>query len=378
MAVISTTKILKADVLWDEEWANRPDSGAGYRWKILPSTGVTIDDPTAPQIMATFQNAGTYTAYLGVSDGAMPAFAKTTFTVEEGSIEVPISDDSDVTVPVSVTLPSGSAIYDMLDCMIDIDTTGSMGGVISTAKSQAASIVSALLSSGRNVRCGVADFRDVGDAWVNMIRCGLTSDFSSIQSALNAMSASGGGDANEAQIPSLYRTILNSPWRDGALRVYIQMTDIGAHDPRDGVSSSQAYAAVKDNNIKFIGIGCSSSSWLQTCANAVGGKYYSLDTSASTIVSTLLSALDDMSKNLTVELVRGTGTGTALVKDITPTTHTNVNPGDTFSFDVTFNRSGLASLGEHGTQTYEFTLNVRTATDLAILDTIPVAVKVTW
>lgn len=377
MAIISTTKILKANVDCDTAWANRPGSGAGYKWRISPSAGVTINNPNSKDILVTFQNPGEYTAYLGYTDGAMPAFASKKFTVEEGSIDVPLTDDKDVTVPVNVTLPAGSAIYDMLDCMIDIDTTGSMGSAINTAKSRASEIVNALYGSGRRVRCGVADHRDSGDSWVSQIRCHLTESLSSVQNALNAMSASGGGDAPEAQIYSLYTTVNSSSWRDGSLRVYIQFTDAPAHDPSyTGITGSQAIQTVRDNKIKFIGIGCTSSDWLSSCASATGGKYYSMDTGASAIVTALMEALDEMSRNLTVELVRGSGTGTELVKSITPLKHTGINPGDTFKFDVTFNRKGLPA--GHGTQKYNFNLNVRTATDLALLDTIPVAVTVSW
>ncbi|MBX7193461.1 MAG: hypothetical protein K1X94_15505 [Sandaracinaceae bacterium] len=106
-----------------------------------------------------------------------------------------------------------------------IDTTGSMGGPISNVQSSLTTIAAELSSRIRSVQMGVGEhkdfpfcdgsadpfgsggncFGDAGDdAYVH--HTDITDSVSTVQAGLAALSASGGSDGPESQVPSLYHT----------------------------------------------------------------------------------------------------------------------------------------------------------------------------
>lgn len=402
MATVTSVKTLRGSVTWDEAWANRPGSGAGFRWKVVtasgaPAPGVTIVDPTALVTSAIFTNTGRYKAILYASDGAMTVSSEDNGTspgieVDDlGSIDIDLGKDP-ITIPVRVTIPSGSGVFQKLDAVLDVDTTGSMGGTINTAKSRCSEIVNALFTGGRDVRCAVVDFRDEGDAWVSQIRTGLTSSLATIQSAINAMSANGGGDGPEAQWYSIYNACNSLAWRDGSLRVYIQFTDALAHDPRGGVTSAQAVSAITSRNIQVLGIDCSSGGYgtpyVNELVSRTGGKYFALGAGASGIVGAIEDALEAISNSLVVELVADSDAPAGLVKEIRPASCSigyidgkyfrDQRPGASFTFDVTFSRDSMTTKVPSGIVRYTFKLLIRENRTMAIIDEVPVKVAVNF
>lgn len=396
MATVTSVKTLRGSVDWDEAWANRPGSGSGFRWKITTSTGapapgVTITDPTKLVTTAIFSSTGKYRATLYASDGAMAVSAQSAeIEIKDlGEVDVEIGKDP-ITIPVRVTIPSGSGVFQKLDACLDVDTTGSMGGTINTAKSRCSEIVNAFFTGGRDVQCAVSDFRDVGDAWVAQLRTGLTSNLSTIQSAINAMSAAGGGDGPEAQWYSIYNATTKLAWRNGSLRVYIQFIDAPAHDPRNGVSSSQAVSALTSRNIQVICVDCSSggygTSYAKDLVARTSGKYFALGSSASGIVAAIEDALEAISNDLIVELIADSDAPPGMVKEIKPSSCSigyiegvyfkGQRPGSTFTFDVTFARDGVS--GASGKKTYTFKLLIRENRTLAVIDEVPVNITVNF
>lgn len=394
MATVTTVKTIRGSVDWDSEWAKRAGSAAGYRWKITtatgaPAPGVTITDPTSLVTTAIFSSTGTYKATLYVSDGAM-AVSATSANIEIkdlGNVDVEIGKDP-ITIPVRVTIPSGSGVFEKLDACLDVDTTGSMGGTINTAKARCSEIVNAFFKGGRDVQCAVSDFRDVGDAWVAQLRTGLTANLSTIQSAINAMSANGGGDGPEAQWYSIYNAVTKLGWRTGSLRVYIQFIDAPAHDPRNGVSSSQAVSALLSRNIQVICVDCSSggygTSYAKDLVARTSGKYFGLGSSASGIVAAIEDALAAISNDLIVELIADSDAPRGMVQKIQPASCSigyidgvyfkGQRPGATFTFNVTFARDGI--VGATGKKTYTFKLLIRENRTMAVIDEVPVKITV--
>lgn len=88
------------------------------------------------------------------------------------------------------------------DIMILVDTTGSMGPIITQVKAAFAIIVSQL-GDGPTCKFGVMGFKDLGDTYVYSLVLAITSDVAAVQSALNGLTASGGGDAPEAHLIAL-------------------------------------------------------------------------------------------------------------------------------------------------------------------------------
>ena len=91
-----------------------------------------------------------------------------------------------------------------------IDTTGSMGGPISsvrTSLSSAGGIIDRVRAAIPDVQFGVGEFRDYGDGRLYNHRQDITSDAALAQTAVNGLSASGGGDGPEGGVPAAFSTI---------------------------------------------------------------------------------------------------------------------------------------------------------------------------
>jgi Mg-chelatase subunit ChlD len=117
------------------------------------------------------------------------------------------------------------------DLAIVFDTTGSMAGAITDAKAQAAAMAQLWTSLFHNGRVALIEFKDQGDPFVARVDLGLTSDASAFQTAVNGLSASGGGDTPEAQLSGLMTALDGLDWRDGATKGAIVITDATGKDP---------------------------------------------------------------------------------------------------------------------------------------------------
>jgi hypothetical protein len=94
------------------------------------------------------------------------------------------------------------------DVVFVVDTTGSMGGVISAVRAKVHKLAKAMSDEGAGgdstlqefaeVRFGLVDYRDRGDLWVAKMRTPLTSDISHFLAEVNKLSADGGGDWPES------------------------------------------------------------------------------------------------------------------------------------------------------------------------------------
>lgn len=96
------------------------------------------------------------------------------------------------------------------DVVFALDTTGSMEGSLTTLASTIASnIVPKAKAKVKNLAFGVVDFRDFGDDFVvrydhRIQTVNTAAGVASVQGALNALSADGGGDLPEAGWEALY------------------------------------------------------------------------------------------------------------------------------------------------------------------------------
>jgi Mg-chelatase subunit ChlD len=125
------------------------------------------------------------------------------------------------------------------DVVIAVDTTGSMGAAIADAKADAISIVNRIQSSIPGARFAVVDFKDYpffpyggsGD-YPYKLRSGLTSNAAAVQTAVNAMSAGGGGDLPESINRVFFETYSdpNLAYDANAPRFLIVLSDDIPHD----------------------------------------------------------------------------------------------------------------------------------------------------
>ena len=146
------------------------------------------------------------------------------------------ADDIDPTVFVIATGTTG------LDVAFILDSTGSMSSTIDGAKQFAADMASTI--RGLRGRVALIEYRDAGDTFVAATRSGLDNDITGFQSALDDVTAAGGGDAPEAGLAALMQAFNSLDWRPGATKAAIVLTDAPFHNPdvATGVNVDQVVA----------------------------------------------------------------------------------------------------------------------------------------
>jgi hypothetical protein len=139
------------------------------------------------------------------------------------------------------------------DVVFSTDTTGSMGGEIANLEASLASIIAILAMDLDDIGLGVVDFRDFSE-WSFVLRHRVmtavtAAGIASLQSAVNAMRAGGGGDAPEANWDALYEIAAGPPpaggsplpgervgslggagFRPGSLPIVVMISDAPGHD----------------------------------------------------------------------------------------------------------------------------------------------------
>jgi len=201
------------------------------------------------------------------------------------------------------------------DIVFAIDSTGSMVGVIGEAKSRAMDIMNSLESAlpGADLRFGVVDFRDYADggSWPYIERQILTRDKSAVQSAINIISAGGGGDAPEAYARVMYESYTSISYHPDVVRILIMMGDNRPHDkapasatsdpaysapnyydPIANISTDDIAANMKSNRIILINLhsGPYSTMWAGI-AQVTGGDNYPISSSPSNLVDIIVEAV---------------------------------------------------------------------------------------
>ena len=245
----------------------------------------------------------------------MRAFAVRTFAalalaagLAAGLASQALAVDSFTPNPVVVTLGAGQsttvnktlhldALPGAADIIIAIDTTGSMAGAIAQAKAEATQLCNDVQAAIPGARFAVFDFRDIPDRPATQGNLILTPVFTSscaaVQTAINTMSAGGGGDFAEAYNPvfndAYSDPVLNASRNPDAVQFLVVLGDAPPHNsppaavaptcgnqpPADpGMTSDTEIAGLNANDItllmirysNFIPLGC-----YQELAGATGG-----------------------------------------------------------------------------------------------------------
>ena len=214
--------------------------------------------------------------------------------------------------------PGGPGCSATMDIIFAIDTTGSMGGVIATAKSQATQIMNTIDSvfPGSDIRYGVVDFRDYADggSWPVYYRQPLTYTRTDVQNAINAMGAGGGGDNPEAYARVMYESYNSFGYRSGNVgRFLIMLGDEQSHDmaaccsgwgadaaysgpnyydSTAGISTNAIANNMDTNGIILINLhsGSYSAAWAPI-AQATNGDNYPINSNPTDLVNVITNAI---------------------------------------------------------------------------------------
>ena len=147
----------------------------------------------------------------------------------------------------------------IVDVVFVLDTTGSMSGLIQTAKEKIWSIATTMASAQPTpeIRIGLVAYRDRGDAYVTKV-VDLSSDLDSVYATLMDFQAGGGGDSPESVNKALNDAVNKMSWSQGeqAYQVVFLVGDAPPHMDYNEVRYPQIVAQAMEKGIVINTIQC--------------------------------------------------------------------------------------------------------------------------
>ena len=109
----------------------------------------------------------------------------------------------------------------VVDVVFVLDTTGSMSGLIQTAREKIWSIASTMASARPTptIRVGLVGYRDRGDAYVTRV-VDLSDNLDAVYAELMQFEAGGGGDTPESVNAALYAAVHAMSWSRARITSY--------------------------------------------------------------------------------------------------------------------------------------------------------------
>src|SRR5262245_6266623 len=162
---------------------------------------------------------------------ALVLTAVTSAGLSPSSATVTLQPGTSTTETKVVTIPAKPPSADV---EIAIDTTGSMDATIAQAKADALNIVNGVQGSVPDTQFAVVQFKDVGDSPEYAVAQSMTASAAAVSTAINGLSAGGGGDAPEAYnlvFRNSYAPALGGPigWRAGTRKFVVVIGDAQPH-----------------------------------------------------------------------------------------------------------------------------------------------------
>ena len=274
-----------------------------------------------------------------------------------------------------ITVTTPKTADPLFDVYFLADTTGSMSSILNAVKAGAANIMTTLQSSYPTMAFGVGNYKDFPKdqhtAYCFQNQQALSVNTALSQTAINAWSASGGGDSPEGQLFALSE-IATKPgigWRPNARRIIVWFGDAPGHDPicaaytgAAALTEAQVITSLRTpltNPIQVLAISTTTgvangldgtpSQGSYTCPNTgtsgqgtriatqTGGSY-TAGVNAATISSTILASVTAATNLYSNIKLVPTGTSAPYVTSITPAGGYGPvdNKGHSYVFKVTF------------------------------------------
>lgn len=255
-----------------------------------------------------------------------------------------------VTLRKTVTISAGKPDSALVDVKFIADTTGSMGGIIGQARTNASAIMGSLSGLG-DAQFGASEYKDRYDSYITKVNQALTSNTAAVQTGINQWSASGGGDTPEANLIALKQQAEATDWRTGSNRFIVQFGDAPGHENGYYPTQADTIKALTDNNVKVIVVGESSmnnscyggtsdcaANAAKTIATATGGSFNLFgSTDIATLIENAIGAAFSTYSSVTLGVIGGAIPGVDVA--IAPVSYTGSwdrSVDRTFTFDVTF------------------------------------------
>lgn len=180
-----------------------------------------------------------------------------------------------------------------IEIVFCLDATGSMSGLIATAKEKIWEIVTRLTQTdpAPEIKVGMVFYRDKGDAFVTKF-CPLTTDIDSIYGVLLSMTAAGGGDTPESVNLALHEAVSKMKWSQGnaAYKTIFLVGDCPPHmDYQGEVSYSTSCTEAKQKSIFIntikLGQECQDAiPHFKSMASLTTGEYIQLEQNAPDVI----------------------------------------------------------------------------------------------
>ncbi len=179
--------------------------------------------------------------------------------------------------------------YEIVFCL---DATGSMSGLISTAKEKIWDIVTGVSQNQevKKIKLGMIFYRDKGDQFVTKFYP-LTENIDSIYTELLAIDANGGGDAPESVNLALHEAVSKMKWSKDAssFRTIFLVGDCPPHMDYSEVKYPESCATANQKNIVIntikLGTSCGDAiPHFKKIATLTNGTYLQLGQNATDVV----------------------------------------------------------------------------------------------
>jgi len=181
-------------------------------------------------------------------------------SISPASYEATLDVGESVTITKTVTIDDAPPTSAKVDVFFLFDTTGSMGDLIESAKTEAANILSNISGLG-DVAFGVGHYEDFpvspyggsSDTPFELVQ-DLTTDASAADAAINSLALGSGADGPESNLYALSEVASTTSWRADSTRIVVWFGDCPGHDKDvepayPGVGLADSIAALNAENI---------------------------------------------------------------------------------------------------------------------------------
>ncbi len=179
-----------------------------------------------------------------------------------------------------------------IEVVFALDTTGSMAGLIASAKASIWRIANEIAAAepAPELRIGLVAYRDQGDEYVTRV-LPLTDDLDAVHRELTGYQADGGGDGPEDVNAALAAAVSQASWSDDAsnvLRIVFVVGDAPPHMDYDGPRYPEICRAAVQRGLIVNTIRCggdaSTATAFQDMAHLGEGRFETIDASGGTTV----------------------------------------------------------------------------------------------
>lgn len=277
-----------------------------------------------------------------------------------------LSEGGSATITKTVTTP---AIPPNPDIVFVVDTTTSMGPVISNVQANIVPILTNIRTAQPTSEFAVAMYKDTADApgisFFTVLQ-DLTADLSAVQNGINHLTplSGGGGDAPEDAINALFQIAAGAiSFRPNGTRIVVWIGDSSSHEPSNGHTLPDTIAALTAAQILVIALdvgptpheksdGLDAAGQATAITSATGGALFT-GVMPDQVSTTILSGLHNLPVTVQPSLVAA---DPGLSVSFSPGSQT-VTSGATVTFVETVQVSSTATPGSTLAFQVDFLLN---------------------